>query len=171
MYGEHLNDGGGGYGGYEDNGAAPAAFAQQDNYDIEMDRYRAQSQINSHSHGVVGAGGAPPQDNNGFNDAVYLGDDDANSVDDIQSLELDNNKNVPNMGNHAYYRSASVRDVESPRDNWAANPNAPKPNEGLNCLWIIIAICIIGAIACATTIDQSMINIFIDMDQEGTFIW
>ena len=124
MYGEHLND----YGGYEDNGgAAPAAFAQQDNYDIEMDRYRAQSQINSHSHGVVGGGGGP---NNGFNDAVYLDDGDANSVDDIQSLELDNNKDLPNMGNHAYYRSASVRDVESPRDNWAANPNAPKPNEG-----------------------------------------
>ena len=121
MYGEHLNDSG--VYGYEDN-AAPAAFAQQNNYDIEMD-YRP-SQINSHSHGVAGAGGAPQ---NGFNDAVYLGDDDANSVDDVQSLELDHKKNLPNM-NHQYYQSASVRDVESPRDNWAANPNAPKPNEG-----------------------------------------
>ena len=42
---------------------------------------------------------------------------------------------------------------------------------GLNCLWVITAICIVGAIACATTIDQSMINIFIDMEQEGTFTW
>lgn len=126
MYGEHLNDQGGGYAGYDDGGAAPAAFAHQDNYDIEMDRYRAQSQINSHSHGVVGGGGAPQ---NGFNDAVYLDDGDANSV---QSLELDQNKNLPDMGGgHNYYRSGSVRDVESPRDNWAANPNAPKPTEGM----------------------------------------
>ena len=122
MYGEHLNDDGGYE--YEDNGAAPAAFAQQNNYDIQMD-YRG-SQINSNSHGVAGAGGSPQ---NGFNDAVYLGDDDANSVDDVQSLELDRKKHTPNM-NHQHYQSASVRDVNSPRDNWAANPNAPKPNEG-----------------------------------------
>ena len=126
MYGEHLNDAE--YDNYDNGGAAPAAFAVQDNnYDIEMDRYRAQSQINSHSHGVVGA----QAQNNGFNDAVYIGDD-ANSVEDLQSIELDNKKDLPNMGNHQYYRSASIRDVDSPRDNWAANPNAPNPTQGTN---------------------------------------
>eukprot|EP00484_Ammonia_sp_Unknown_P017896 CAMPEP_0197045960 /NCGR_PEP_ID=MMETSP1384-20130603/21724_1 /TAXON_ID=29189 /ORGANISM="Ammonia sp." /LENGTH=466 /DNA_ID=CAMNT_0042477655 /DNA_START=63 /DNA_END=1460 /DNA_ORIENTATION=- len=150
MYGEQLDSG----------GAAPQAFAGQDQYyDIEMDRYRANSNVNSHSHPA-----AVPV---GFNDAVYI-EEDANSVDDN---ELNHNKELPDMKGHHYYRSASVRDIEEPRDQWAANPDAPKPNEGLNCLWGIIVLCVIGAVAAGTTIDHSMMNIFIDMDAEGTYGW
>eukprot|EP01083_Nonionella_stella_P224571 799262_1 len=167
MYQEHLDD--------EYGAAAPAAFAQQDNYDIEMDRYRAASQINSQSHGNYGnnnnnnAKGFNYSADAGYNDAVIL--DDNGDVGSFKDNELAIDKELPNMGNHQYYRSGSVRDIDSPRDQWAANPNAPDPTQGLTCLWVIIVIVILASIAAGTTIDSSMINVFIDMDFEGTYIW
>ena len=123
-YGENL----GAKNYYDDdrdyNQVAAPAYAQQNNYDIEMDRYRAQSQVSSYSHGA-GSGA-----NNG---AVFL--------DDVPNNEFNADKQLPSMNNwdganHNYYRSQSVRDIDSPREEWAANPNAPDPTKGIQPIYL-----------------------------------
>eukprot|EP01084_Bolivina_argentea_P039276 72595_1 len=177
MYGENLNAGGrASY--YEDDrdynqaSAAPAAapaYAQDNNYNIEMDRVRGKSNVNSVSKG------------SGAQHPVYLGDDDninnnANFAGIVADNEFAEDRDLPDMNvnvqiNHNYYRSQSIRDIDSPREDWAANPNSPDPTQGLCGLYIICAVILISAIAACSTFEGYMMNIFIDMDYAGTYFW
>eukprot|EP01083_Nonionella_stella_P046232 123780_1 len=174
MYDEHLgNDKYGAFSGSAP--AAPAAFSVQNDFDIEMNRYRAASAMNydDYQGDANGAGGGAVA--GGFGDAVYLGDDDANSDHGHNKHELNINKELPDMnkpfGHLAHARSGSIRDLDSPRDQWAANPDAPDPTKGLTCLWCILVAVILACIAAGTTIDHSMIQIVINMSAEGNYGW
>ena len=133
MYGEQLNEGPGN-GGYGDDAAAPAAFQIQDyqySYENDINKQRGGSQVESYTNSQRAGNG-------GYDDAVYIGDDDANSVD---GNSFGNKPPHVNVGGHDYYRSASVRGVESPRDQWAASAKSPDPTKGVLKrfkIWIFI---------------------------------
>jgi len=112
---------------------------------------------------------------NNYNDNNYgnnynngYGDGDANSDD---GNGFNGNGLRIEAHHHDYYRSESVKGIESPRDQWATNKNAPNPTKGLNFLWCILGSVLVAAVAGLTTIDSSMMMMCIDMDAEGTYFW
>ena len=96
--------------------------------------------LNDNSNGHDNNGdAAPPADPNyhieldHYNQAGGFDDDNAVYLGDPNSVELDHNKQIPSMDNF-HQRSVSVKDIDSPRDQWAANPNAPNPTKGMSII-------------------------------------